>query len=127
MDNVGIGETASEAQANLSERFSEYRSSKQSLPRPGTRVPISFADSSIVDSYPDISQKFFQRVLGFDAADPVFISDESSLFDFDGVNGGIDLVERTKAVFGVDVSDIEDRNLAKIFTRIKESEQRLGG
>ena len=117
----GLGDTPAAAKNYLRESFELYQQSEETLPRPGCRVPIQFAESSIVDADPEIYRKFIVDVLGFDLADPVFISDQSSLLDFEGVNGGIDLFKRTQEVFGVDVSDITDSNLASIFRRIQDT------
>jgi len=105
---TGLGESPRAARDNLRENFEKYKQNNDTIPRPGSRAPIQFAESSVVESDPEIYRRFIVDVLGFGPEDPVFISDESSLFDFDGVNEGIDLIEQTRVVFGVDVSDIAD-------------------
>ena len=104
----GLGDTPAAAKDYLRESFELYKQSGETLPIPGCHVPIQFSESSAVDADPEIYRKFIVAVLGFDLEDPVFISDQSSLLDCEGVNGGIDLFKPTQEVFGVDVSDITD-------------------
>ena len=57
------------------------------------------------------------RVLGLDS---VWISDESSLWDFHTDETNENLANRIKDMYGADVSDISSGNLADIFDRIAE-------
>jgi hypothetical protein len=115
---TGVGNSPETATGDLRQNFAKYKQDNVTIPRPGCHVPIQFADTTVVESNPEIYGRFIVEVLGFGPEDPVFISDQSSLGDFDGVNGGVNLVERVREVFGVDVSDITDGNLASIFKRI---------
>src|SRR5688572_2728734 len=117
----GFGDTPVAAKDDLRQKFNVYKQSNDTIPRPGCLVPIQFADSSVVESNPDIYSKFIVDVLGFSPDDPVFVSDQSSLFDFGSVSSDVHLFDRTREVFGVDVSDITDGNLASIFKRIQDS------
>src|SRR5687768_2324719 len=105
---TGLGETPPAAKEDLRRNFDEYKQNNDTIPRPGCQVPIQFAESSVVESNPDIYRKFVVDVLGFSPDDPVLISDQSSLFDFGGVSSDVHLFDRTREVFGVDVSDITD-------------------
>jgi hypothetical protein len=116
----GLGDTKGEAQANLSKAFDAYQSKHADLPRPGKHVPIEFAETSGIDAHRDTAARFLTEVLGFGPSDPIFISDQSSLLDFDGVIED-NLVSKVEEVFGVDVSDIEDGNLVKVFARIDDA------
>ncbi|HXH66222.1 MAG TPA: hypothetical protein VNI81_03420 [Candidatus Limnocylindrales bacterium] len=65
--------------------------------------------------HPVLGADFIQRILELPWA---FISDESTLSDFHGDENSDILVEKIRAVYGVDVSDIASGNLADIFERI---------
>jgi uncharacterized protein YaaR (DUF327 family) len=81
--------------------------------------PLEIAPpSEEIQSYSEIVERFITLVLD---CSYVFISDESSLYDFEIIEEVNVFEERIKEVFGVDVSDIEDKNLLKIFERISSS------
>jgi hypothetical protein len=115
---TGLGNTKEEALRDLQNSLENFKRNEGYLPRPGTRRPIEFAPTLGIDSHAETARRFIEEVLGFGPNDPVFISDQSSLYDFDGINGGLNLDEKITEVFGVEVSDIEDRNLVRIFERI---------
>jgi hypothetical protein len=115
---TGVGDSKQEAYRNLEQRLEKRRAIAGSLPRPGSKVSVEFAPTGRVGMYPDIAERFLREVLGFASGSPVFISDRSSLWDFGARDGIRDYVERIRHVFGVDVTDIEDGNLADIFERI---------
>ena len=88
---------------------------------------IKFASTEKIDRYEYLLPDFFIDVLNMDYyEDAVFISDGSSLWDFTTALQGpksnkaeITLFQaRIEETYGVDVSDIEDGNLVKIFERI---------
>jgi hypothetical protein len=106
-----------EALEELRKNFDRYKSTKQSLPRPGTKVPVQFAASVRVDQHADLAKDFVKRVLDLDWA---WISDESSLWDFHGDETNETLNEKIRHVYDVDVSDISSGNLADIFDRISK-------
>lgn len=81
-------------------------------------TPLEFASTEETQAHSETAQQFIESVLGFAADELVFISDESTLYDFDFINEVNIFEEKIKEVFGVDVSDIEDRNLLRIFQRI---------
>jgi len=112
---MGAGKTKHEALADLRKNFENFKANGRKLPRPGTRVPIEFASSSRLDMHAELSADFTRRVLELPWA---FLSDESSLFDFHEDETNDVLVEKIRTVYGVDVSDIPNGNLADIFERI---------
>lgn len=121
----GVGDTPAEALADLARAVEAHRASVGSLPRPGSRVPIEFATSDRIASLWHIAERFLPDVLDIDPSD-VFLSDESTLWDFAfGQESVAPLVARTREVFGVDISDIEDGNLVQIFTRLDARDRRV--
>jgi predicted RNase H-like HicB family nuclease len=112
---MGAGNTKQEALAELRKIFENFKAGGRSLPRPGTHVPIEFAPSARVDMHPELRVDFIRSVLDLTWA---FLSDESSLSDFHGDETNKMLVEKIRTVYGVDVSDIPNGNLADIFERI---------
>ncbi len=91
------------------------------MPRPGTHVPVKFADSGRVNAHPELAADFIHRVLKLDWA---WISDQSSLWDFHSEDSNDALITKIKEIYGVDVSDIESARLCDIFERISESQSR---
>lgn len=77
--------------------------------------PISYASQDDIQAHSETSERFINLVLGLEWA---LITNESSLNDFSLIEDSTSLEEKIKEVFGVDVSDIEDGNLLKIFERI---------
>jgi hypothetical protein len=114
---LGAGDTEEEALADLRKNFANFRAGGHKLPRPGTRVPIQFASTNRVDSYPALKREFIQRVLELEW---VFISDESSLWDFHSDETNQSLLKKIEDIYGVDVSDITSGNLADILERIAQ-------
>ncbi|HET6932324.1 MAG TPA: hypothetical protein VFI45_18495 [Candidatus Acidoferrum sp.] len=112
---LGAGDTKEEALADLQKNFENYKANGRKLPRPGTHAPIEFAQSTRLDMHPDLKEDFVRRVLDLPW---VFLSDESSLFDFHEDETNDVLLEKIRAVYGVDVSDITSGNVADILERI---------
>jgi len=115
----GNGNTRQEALENIRKSFDRFVDTKQRLPRPGTKVPVEFAASHRVSKHPKLTNDFAKRVLDLDW---VWISDESSLWDFHGDATNERLMETIRLIYGVDVSDITSGNLADIFDRIQKQE-----
>jgi hypothetical protein len=114
---AGLGNTRQEAYEDLREHFDDYKADHGELPRPGTRVPILMAETGQVDRHALLARDFFRRILEMDYEN-VFISDQSSLYDF--FMEPVEVYqERIEAEYGVDVSDIEDGNLVRIFERLR--------
>lgn len=106
------GSSLNEAIENLKLKFLEY-SRENDLPRPGSKVPIKFADTDLVDSYENIAVEFFDRILGLNYYE-CFVSNMSSLWDF---TEDIDKVTCIiKEEYGIEVQ--EDFILADIFKQI---------
>ena len=110
----GGGDTKAEALADLSRNFDQFKL-KNKLPRPGSKVPVQFASTTRVDIHSCLAKDFIKRVLEIDWA---WISDDSALSDFHSGETDHALLERIRAVYGVDVSDISAGNLADVFDRI---------
>jgi hypothetical protein len=122
---AGTSDTEKEALCELEKilttaKAERVRSGKP-LPRPGTHVPIQFASQERVKRHPELAEDFIHRVLNLDW---VWISDESSLWDFHHDETNHVLVAKIKEVYGVDVSDIESARLSEILERIA-TEQRF--
>jgi len=114
----GSGDTAAAAMENLRETFNRAREERPSMPRPGTRVPLKFASQERIASNPAMTQEFIQSVLELDEA---WLSDESSLWHFSLGHSLDDYHAKIRSLYGVDVSDIPDGNLADILERIVQS------
>lgn len=117
---TGVGETDTSAKEDLRFNFEKFKRNRpDDVKRPGVQMPLEFASTEGIERFDAIAEKFIDEVLGFGPGDPVFISDESSLLDFTATDEEMtDFSSRTKDVFGVDISDITDGNLVKIFERI---------
>jgi hypothetical protein len=114
------GETPKNAIRNLAELFYGARMCRDAMPRPGTRVPIEFASQARILENSAMVEEFLKSVLGHEEA---WISDESSLWDFalgDSIN---EYFEKIRDLYGVDVSNISNGNLADIIDRIAQSKQ----
>lgn len=117
------GDSKQEALSNLEREFYRRKQilldSGEPCPRPGKRVPLKLASQVRVDKHADLAEDFKKRVL-FQVlgVEDVWISDDSSLwnFHFDETNDA--LCAKVKEVYGVDVSDIESEMLPVIFDRI---------
>ncbi|MCL2829267.1 MAG: hypothetical protein FWD77_00835 [Betaproteobacteria bacterium] len=112
---VGLGETGSEALDDLREAFARHAKDCP-LPRPGTRVPISFASTDRISRFEALAADFFPPILGHEFSE-CFVSDESSLMDFG--EEWQDYCARILLRYEVDISDMEPGNLVHIFERIE--------
>ena len=74
-----------------------------------------FAARKRIDQHPDLEKDFIHRILELPWA---FISDESSLWDFHHDLTNEAFVEKIRGVYGIDVSDIRQGNIADILVRI---------
>ena len=120
----GTGYSREEAYANLSKNFSQQQKNRfeqnRPLPRPGSHVPLEFASQQNIHANADLLQDFIEKVLCLEWA---WISDESSLADFDSLAPVADLVSKTNQIYGVDISNIESGNISKILEHIKTAQQ----
>ena len=86
---------------------------------------IEFAPQISVEQFEDIAVDFFPKILDRPYSS-VLITDESSIYDFDFElteeevkHDTHPILKKIKDVYKIDVSDIEDLNLCKIFERIR--------
>lgn len=96
----------------------EYDRVISSGPFKGKR--IEFASTTGVGMFPEISEDFMKRIFDFEPGE-YLITDESSLFDFTGLDEMemVDIHKRIRDVYDLDVSDIKSGNLLEVFTRIQ--------
>ncbi len=118
----GNGDTFEEAYNHLEKRFIEYKKSEKKFPRPGTKVPIEFVTTENIYKYEEIASDFLSKILDIDYYE-TFISDESSLWDFHFEENDDELVKKIFEIYKVDISDIENRNLVKIFDKISKHQE----
>ena len=118
----GFGASRDQALEDLRGNFKRYKERHGLLHRPGTNVPIEieFEARTRVAVHEDLAMEFFPRVLGMEYGTILYLSDVSSLRDFGERTSVQDFQNRIWQVYGVDVSDIEDGNLAAIFERISK-------
>ncbi|HKF48362.1 MAG TPA: hypothetical protein VKB38_13455 [Terracidiphilus sp.] len=121
----GLGETPEDALREMEHWYDTRKTALQSegkpIPRPGTKVPVQFASQDRAKAQDDLLQDFIHRVLDLKWA---FISDESTLFHFQPDGKTDPLVARIMEVYGVDVSDVVDGNVATILERIAAARNR---
>lgn len=113
---TGLGNSKKEAYENLKINFKKYLQ-YNTAPRPGTKVPLSFADTSNIKELEQIAVDFFIKILDTDYYE-CFISDESSLFDF-----GIDeskTLQDINSNYNIGLPDIGDGNIVRILKIIKD-------
>lgn len=86
---------------------------------------IEFASTSDINRFREISEDFMNKIFGLEPGE-YLISDESSLYDFTGVDEMElpDIHKRIQEMYNIDVSDIESRNLIDIFRRIDDRKSR---
>ena len=131
---VGHGETREQAIETLKEKFQTYRDNNQRLPRPGTRVPVQirFASTEQIIKYVDIEEDFFKRVLKDFIKRILFISDASSLSGYEprdteqAKKQRGEIIRRTLSIYGVDITDLYDGPLYKIFELIRNKMDKAG-
>jgi hypothetical protein len=122
----GMGSSKQEAYEDLRRNFLMHKQRPESLPRPGTAVPLVFARTNEIARYDDIATDFLLRVLGIDYSQS-FISDQSTLADFLFVEDDATYRAnmnacclKVRTIYGTDISDIENGELWRIFARIRE-------
>ena len=59
---TGLGDTKKEAYEDLKRNFKSYLEHDKA-PRPGTSVPLTFADTSQIDHLEDVAADFFEKIL----------------------------------------------------------------
>lgn len=80
---------------------------------------IELAPTTGIDMFWDIAVDFMERIFHF-APGEYLITDESSLWDFTGVDDMeiADVHEKIQKIYDLDVSDLQSGNLLDIFLRI---------
>ena len=127
------GKTKEEAIQRLKDYFIRYKCASKKLPRPGTKVRIKIASSQEIYKYKDIQTEFLNNILTKDIFGTTLIvtSDLSTLQGYCGFsligkdNFKYEVIKRTKQRYGIDISDLFDGPLYKIFERIKEKTNRV--
>jgi len=117
----GTGDTREEALDNLREQFRSACKRRDAKPRPGAHVPIQFASQDRIAARQQLANEFVRRVLGVEDA---WLSDESSLWHFTLGASLEEYYAKIVLLYGVDVRDVPDGNIARILDRI--SAARLG-
>ncbi|MFL9845560.1 hypothetical protein [Flavobacterium rhizosphaerae] len=112
---IDFGKSRDEAIRNLKIMFDEYKNENE-LPRPGSVVPIKYATSFKVEEYEDIAIDFFEKILGLNYFS-CFISDLSSLYDFDLAN--TDTLSKINEIYHIEPKG--DYLLCDIFEQIYKS------
>jgi len=116
----GDGQTKQEAYLKLKEKFELYKSEGKSLPRPGSKVSIAFASISRIGNLESEAAIFFKEIFDMDYYG-MFISDESSMYDFCWSDELLDEKQKhIKERFGIEIKDLEDQKIVDILGRIKE-------
>ena len=82
---------------------------------------ITFAPTDKLETFRPFADEFMEAIFELEPG-TYLITDESSLWDFDGVEDLTlsDIHEKIRDVYGVDVSDIASGNLVAVFARIFE-------
>ena len=109
----GLGNTKDGALEDLNQMFLNIKENRVSMPRPGTGLPIEFASSEELDKYWVVASRIIEEVLGF-SPDEVFISDESSLWDFPEGDNKYVYLSKIESIFKLDVSNIESGCISEI-------------
>lgn len=120
---AGLGDTPQAARAQLAERLEDYRAAHATLPRPGTRAPISFAPTTRLEAHGSLRDEFVERVLHMEPGE-VFVSDGSSLSEFpeDAEEYG----RRIMLLYGIDIEALPDDKFATILDAIADRPARGG-
>jgi hypothetical protein len=110
----GGGETRQEAYADLKRNFLEFKATGNSLPRPGTGLPLESAPTTIVGDLDEVMAGFEEKILEAYGIGEVVITDNSSLHDFAPYPSVHDSINRIREVYGIDVSDVPGLYMAEI-------------
>jgi len=113
---TGLGDTKQDAFEHLCTNFKVYLE-HDNAPRPGTKVPLSYADTSQIDDLEEIAFDFFKKVLDLNYYE-CFISDESSLLDFNIDNG--ETINKINSIYNLGLTEIGDGNIVRLLKMIKD-------
>ena len=89
-------------------------------PRPGTNVPLQFADTLQVDRLEQVAVDFFDKILNYNYYD-CFISDQSSLGDFG--RDDLETLNLINSTYSLGLTNLGDGNLVNLFKLIDEQEK----
>jgi hypothetical protein len=113
---TALGDTKQEAFENLKINFKSYLE-QNIAPRPGTSVPIKYANTSQINELEEIASDFFNKILHMNFYN-CFISDESSLLDFGKDDN--DTLNKINETYKIGLAEIGDGNIARILKMINE-------
>ncbi|MVN23469.1 polysaccharide deacetylase family protein [Mucilaginibacter arboris] len=116
---TGLGDTKEEAFKMLKTNFKNYLE-YNTAPRPGTNVPICFAETTQMDKHEQVAVDFFDKILDYNYYE-CYITDESSLNDFN--RNDLETMKLINLTYNLSFKDLGDGNLANIFTLIEEKQK----
>lgn len=119
---AGVGDTKEEAYQDLKNNFHNYLKDNKA-PRPGTKVPLTFAESTEIDKLEDIAVDFFEKILDFNYYD-CFITDGSTLTEFGMYDD--ETLEKINFTYSINLTELGDGNILRILTLIKDRKEILG-
>jgi hypothetical protein len=112
---TGVGNTKQEAYKHLSSNFKTYLE-HYPAPRPGTNIPLSFADTSQVDDLEDVAADFFEKILNLNYYE-CFISDESRISDFG--KDDEETLQKLNEIYGIRLTEFGDGNIVTLLSKIR--------
>lgn len=112
----GLGNTKDEAYENFKINFKNYLEYNKA-PRPGTAVPLSFADTGQIDELVDVAADFFEKILDLNYYE-CFISDESSLIDFGRDDN--EILSKVNSTYNMNLMELGDGNIVRLLKLIKD-------
>jgi len=112
---TGLGDSKKDAFERLKGNFKSYVEHNKA-PRPGTNVPLLFADTSQIGDLEDVALDFFEKILDLNYHE-CFISDESSLTDFGRDDDKT--LQKINSTYSLGLTDLRDSNIARLLTLIK--------
>jgi hypothetical protein len=125
---IGVGDTQEDAKTDLESRFRRYKQENPKMPRPGIQGPMKIemeSSQEITEAGGSLIEDFMQHIFNLSPGS-YFISDLSSLHDFEILDDELDIRNFQRKIalrYNVDVSDIPNGNLAKIFQRIRKKRE----
>ena len=89
---------------------------------------IEFAPTTGIDKFRAISEDLMNKIFGLEPGE-YLISDESSLYDFTGLDEMqlLDINKKIQEIYNIEISDIKSRNLLEIFKRIRDRKSGASG
>ena len=115
---VGMANTKENAVIELEKCFINYVNSGSKLPRPGTKKELKFASTDGIEAHLDTFDQFCKDILNNDSSS-LFVSDESSLWDFTSEDNLDNYYKLILEKYNVDVSNVQDGNILLILKRLE--------